>query len=67
MGGEESGGENAANAMKVVADDVQSVVLAGSGHWVAEQVPDQLLEALTAFLAPYREEASSAAHAGTLH
>jgi pimeloyl-ACP methyl ester carboxylesterase len=67
MGGEESGGENAANAMNAVADDVQSVVLAGSGHWVAEQAPDQLLEALTAFLAPYREEASSAAHAGTVH
>jgi pimeloyl-ACP methyl ester carboxylesterase len=66
MGGEESGGENAANAMKVVADDVQSVVLAGSGHWVAEQAPDQLLDALTAFLAPYREQASSPAHAGVV-
>jgi hypothetical protein len=31
------------------------VVLAGSGHWVAEQAPEQLLEALTAFLDPYRE------------
>ena len=55
MGGEESGGENAANAMKAVADDVQSVVLAGSGHWVAEQAPEALLAALTEFLAPYRE------------
>jgi pimeloyl-ACP methyl ester carboxylesterase len=64
LGGEESGGENAANAMKLVADDVQGVVLAGSGHWVAEQAPDQLLDALTAFLAPYREEATSAAQAG---
>ncbi len=54
MGGEESGGENAANAMKLVADDVQAVVLRGSGHWVAEQAPDQLLAALTEFLAPYR-------------
>jgi pimeloyl-ACP methyl ester carboxylesterase len=41
--------------MKLAADDVQAVVLAGSGHWVAEQAPDQLLAALTAFLAPYRE------------
>jgi pimeloyl-ACP methyl ester carboxylesterase len=55
MGGEESGGENAANAMKLVADDVQAVVLRGSGHWVAEQAPEQLLAALTAFLAPYHE------------
>jgi pimeloyl-ACP methyl ester carboxylesterase len=55
MGGEQSGGENAANTMKLVADDVQGVVLHGSGHWVAEQAPDQLLAAVTAFLAPYRD------------
>jgi len=67
LGGEQSGGENAANAMKLVADDVRSVVLAGSGHWVAEQAPDQLLDALTVFLAPYREEATSAAQAGMAH
>ncbi len=57
VGGEESGGENAANAMKLVADDVQAVVLRGSGHWVAEQAPDDLLAALTEFLAPYRAAA----------
>jgi hypothetical protein len=39
-----------ADAMQLVADDVRGVVLAGCGHWVAEQ----LLAALTAFLAPYR-------------
>jgi pimeloyl-ACP methyl ester carboxylesterase len=58
IGGEESGGENAANAMKLVADDVQPVVLKGSGHWVAEQAPDDLLAALTTFLAPYRATAA---------
>jgi pimeloyl-ACP methyl ester carboxylesterase len=63
MGGEESGGENAANAMKLVADDVRGVVLPGSGHWVAEQAPEALLAALTEFLAPYREEATAATHA----
>jgi len=55
MGGGESTGEGAGNTMKLVADHVQTVVLTGSGHWVAEQAPDQLLAALTAFLAPYRE------------
>jgi len=55
IGGEESSGEGVGNTMKLVADDVQTVVLAGSGHWVAEQAPDQLLAALTTFLAPYRE------------
>jgi pimeloyl-ACP methyl ester carboxylesterase len=28
------------------------VVLGGSGHWVAEQPPEELLAALTAFLTP---------------
>ena len=46
--------------MKLVADDVQTVVLAGSGHWVAEQAPEQLLAALTAFLAPYRDGTAAA-------
>ena len=55
MGGEESGGEGAGNAMKLVADDVQTVVLPGAGHWVAEQAPEELLAAVTAFLAPYRD------------
>jgi pimeloyl-ACP methyl ester carboxylesterase len=41
--------------MQLVADNVQTVVLAGAGHWVAEQAPGELLAALTTFLAPYRE------------
>jgi pimeloyl-ACP methyl ester carboxylesterase len=61
IGGEESGGENAANAMKLIADDVETVVLRGSGHWVAEQAPEELLAALTRFLAPYRDRGAVAA------
>ena len=41
--------------MKLVADDVQSVVIPGAGHWLAEEAPDEFLAALTAFLAPYRD------------
>jgi pimeloyl-ACP methyl ester carboxylesterase len=55
MGGEESAGANAANVMKLAADDVQSHVIPGAGHWIAEQAPEQVLEAITAFLAPYRD------------
>ena len=55
IGGAESAGEGIGTAMKLVADDVRSVVLDGAGHWVAEQAPGALLEALTAFLVPYRE------------
>jgi pimeloyl-ACP methyl ester carboxylesterase len=50
IGGEESTGETVGNTMKLVADDVQTMVLAGSGHWVAEQAPEQLLAALIPFL-----------------
>ena len=46
--------------MKFIADDVQSMVLPGSGHWVAEQAPDEVLAALTAFLAPYRDGTAAA-------
>jgi pimeloyl-ACP methyl ester carboxylesterase len=62
IGGAESSGEGPANTMKLVADDVQTVVLAGSGHWVAEQAPEELLAALTAFLAPYRDGTAAAAN-----
>ena len=55
IGGAESSGEGVGNTMKLAAGDVQTVVLTGSGHWVAEQAPEQLLAALTAFLAPYRD------------
>jgi pimeloyl-ACP methyl ester carboxylesterase len=57
IGGEESGGEGVAATMKLVADDVQSVVLPGAAHWVAEQAPEALLVALAEFLAPYRKGA----------
>lgn len=32
------------------ATDVQTLVIAGAGHWVAEQAPEQMLEAIGAFL-----------------
>jgi len=56
IGGAASYGEHVAEAMQLVADDVQSVVISGTGHWVAEEAPEEMLAALTAFLAPYRKE-----------
>jgi pimeloyl-ACP methyl ester carboxylesterase len=55
MGGEQSTGTMAADTMRLVADDVQGLVIPGVGHWLAEQGPEELLAALTAFLAPYRD------------
>jgi pimeloyl-ACP methyl ester carboxylesterase len=57
MGGEQSGGTMAADTMSLVADDVETLVVPGIGHWLAEQAPDQLVEALHGFLGPYRDEA----------
>jgi pimeloyl-ACP methyl ester carboxylesterase len=55
IGGEASYGEHVGEAMMALADDVQSVVIPGTGHWVAEDAPEEMLKALTEFLAPYRE------------
>ena len=52
LGGALGIGEGAANTMKLVANDVQTVVIPGSGHWIAEEAPDDVVTALTAFLAP---------------
>ena len=42
-------------AVKLVADDVQSVIIDGSGPWLAEEAPEEFLAALRDFLTPYRE------------
>ena len=54
IGGAASWGEEVGKAMKPLANDVQSVVIPGTGHWVAETAPTEMLAALTSFLAPYR-------------
>jgi pimeloyl-ACP methyl ester carboxylesterase len=58
MGGAESSGAMVADTMKLVADDVQTLIIPGIGHWLAEQAPEEMLAALTAFLAPYRKAAT---------
>jgi pimeloyl-ACP methyl ester carboxylesterase len=60
MGGAESGGTMAAETMELTADDVQALVIADTGHWLAEQAPEEVLAALAEFLAPYRDESAEA-------
>jgi pimeloyl-ACP methyl ester carboxylesterase len=55
IGGEESSGQMVADTMKLAANDVQTLVIPGTGHWLAEQAPDEMLAALTEFLTPYRD------------
>jgi pimeloyl-ACP methyl ester carboxylesterase len=56
IGGEASYGEHVGEAMTPLADDVQSAVIRGAGHWVAEEAPEEMLAALSSFLAPYRDD-----------
>src|SRR5215204_1531123 len=59
IGGEKSWGELAGQGMEPAANDVQTVVIPGAGHWVAETAPEEMLVALTSFLAPYRDGAAA--------
>jgi pimeloyl-ACP methyl ester carboxylesterase len=52
IGGAASHGEEVANAMKLIAEDVQTAVIPGAGHWFAEEAPEETVSALTAFFAP---------------
>jgi pimeloyl-ACP methyl ester carboxylesterase len=47
--------------MQQFANDVQSVVISGAGHWVAEQAPEEMLAALNTFQAEYRDVAVAVA------
>lgn len=50
IGGEKSLGNQLAEQMKLVADDVTVVVLKDTGHWVSEERPKETTDALTKFL-----------------
>ena len=60
IGGEQSLGTRPAEAMMNAAENVQTLVIP-AGHWLMEQAPDQMLAALTAFLAPYKAAHNAAA------
>ena len=60
IGGGHSLREQVADTMKLAADDVQGVVIPDCGHHPAEETPEETLAALTAFLAPYRDEQTTA-------
>lgn len=50
IGGSDSWGEHVREGIEPAACDVQAVVIADAGHWVAEQAPDELLDVLLRFL-----------------
>jgi pimeloyl-ACP methyl ester carboxylesterase len=64
IGGEESIGARAGEVMSRAADDVQTLVIPGAGHFIVEEAPKEMLAALTAFLAPYRAAHNARPQAG---
>ena len=65
MGGAESSGAAVEATMKLAADEVQGLVIPGVGHWLAEQAPEELVAALTEFLAAYRDASPRVAAASS--
>lgn len=60
IGGAENLGASVGATMRRAAHDVQSLVLPECGHYPAEEAPEAMLAALTAFLAPYRDGRAAA-------
>ncbi|MBM7505105.1 alpha/beta fold hydrolase [Agromyces aurantiacus] len=52
IGGERSYGPHVEENMHGLAEDVTGLVVEGAGHWVAEEAPEQMLDALREFLVP---------------
>ena len=64
IGGAASAGEQVGSAMQSLANDVQTAVISGAGHWFAEEAPEETLAALGPFLAPYRDALVAARQPG---
>jgi pimeloyl-ACP methyl ester carboxylesterase len=54
IGGANSWAEHVAEGMRPATTDVETAIIPNAGHWVAEQNPAGMIEALTTFLASYR-------------
>lgn len=49
LGGEKSGGDFLISQGKLVATDVHGVIVTGSGHWLVDEAPEQVLPLLVEF------------------
>ena len=52
--GEKASGEFLINQGKLVADNVDGVIVKGSGHWLIDEAPDQIIPKLVEFFKPSR-------------
>jgi pimeloyl-ACP methyl ester carboxylesterase len=60
IGGEASWGGAVGGALSAIAEDVETLVVPGTGHWIAEAAPEALLVALTGFLEPFGADSRKA-------
>ena len=49
LGGEKSGGHFLITQGKMVAENVEGVIVTGSGHWLVDEAPDQVIPRLVQF------------------
>jgi pimeloyl-ACP methyl ester carboxylesterase len=52
LGGEKSGGEFLIAQGKLVATNVEGVLVPGSGHWLIDEAPNQVIPKLVEFFGP---------------
>ena len=50
LSGEKAGGQFLIDQGKMVDDNVEGVIITGSGHWLMEEAPGQVIPKLVAFL-----------------
>ncbi len=50
LSGEKAGGDFLIKQSRLVADNVEGVIVKGSGHWLMEEAPDQVIPKLVDFL-----------------
>ena len=50
LSGEKAGGEFLIQQGRLVADNVEGVLVKGAGHWLIEEAPDQVIPKLLGFL-----------------
>jgi hypothetical protein len=49
LGWEISGGDFLISQARLVADNVEGVLVRGSGHWLIDEAPDQVIPRLVGF------------------
>jgi pimeloyl-ACP methyl ester carboxylesterase len=52
LGGERASGPTLIEQARIVATNVRSNIVKGSGHWLMEEAPDAVVPQLTEFLRP---------------